>query len=349
MSSSKKINNNKNEILIFDLVEKSIPSITRYRKYLVLLLKRLNTKYIIELNNEVYKKTIKYLEEIMSIRSGEDLKGEEMNTKNFNNDCNDYSDFMNILLKFLDRYKEFSSNFLEKDRIKTLFKEYKNYKGSNRKDIVEKKILSYLLKDFYLKDFYNELNLSSYTSYIEILERLEKNDLERIIDVIHNVISKKSLIIDKRKILCILFNPQYICSTFSEAFSNYCKNIGSSSIIVKRTESSFKKISEAIMKKICSISIDKISIDKKEKICADIKSAIEELEKNMIGCRSSTGNICSIPDIRIKNNLMIYPCLFIATPYSESEPNINIIYAEEDGKRILEVKLYGYTVIRWEG
>lgn len=56
---------NRNEIQIYDLVEKPIPSITRYRKYLILLLRRLNVEYVITIiDTDIYEQTKKYYEEI---------------------------------------------------------------------------------------------------------------------------------------------------------------------------------------------------------------------------------------------------------------------------------------------
>ncbi|MEM4502050.1 MAG: hypothetical protein QXV42_01210 [Ignisphaera sp.] len=62
---------------IFDLIEKPIPSLFRYRDYLILLLKRLTTEYIIEIEDmNIYKQTINYLREIREL-SEKDHEGEK--------------------------------------------------------------------------------------------------------------------------------------------------------------------------------------------------------------------------------------------------------------------------------
>lgn len=54
-----------NDTEIFNLLKKPIPSVIRYREYLILLLKRLTVRYEIIINDmEIYRKTLEYLREL---------------------------------------------------------------------------------------------------------------------------------------------------------------------------------------------------------------------------------------------------------------------------------------------
>lgn len=308
----------KNNINIFDLAKKPIPNIVRYREYLILLLRRLTTEYIISIRDTyIYKKTIEYLEEIM----GE----ERMSVKKYEEGghvCRIYSDIVEEILDLIDEGYIKDSVISEKE-VKKVINEIIQGKRTS--------FANYMRKEYQekVKEFCRKLGLIGPSTEEEgwacKVSDLDIDQLMYLLRIIDDVEREKSLLVDQNSVLCILFNREYYNLVNKQPVESLNR-------LVERVSDTFDRVYKYIEKRLPKG-------DKRKQLI----SVIEDIRKMMIECFNSASQ-CTLPAVNHKENMKIYPCIFIAEPYRRREPNFKLT----DDKGVLKVTLNNYTVIQWE-
>lgn len=208
------------------------------------------------------------------------------------------------------------------NNIEDIFKDYKDKPSEYIKGKFVEKI----------KEFCRKLGLPEEGCNLNT----EIDKLKALLDIIVNVEEKKSLLEDKNRLLCILFNREYCCTIIGRPYEEFCKDVKSSDTL--RTE--IPKIFNNIHKKIKSL----LKELKDEKTKEEIEQKINDIYKGIAGCIGTTQ--CNIPDIAFDNKKNIYPCIFIGKSYHGRPPPIEKVLDENE--KVLKITLNGYVVIEWE-
>ncbi|MEM4502051.1 MAG: hypothetical protein QXV42_01215 [Ignisphaera sp.] len=249
-----------------------------------------------------------------------------MSTKNpeKNNKCEAYSRFMKILLEI-----KVPPQYISPDDIKNFSKKYID-KDLPKEEEIKKEIYIHIIKRFC-----DKLNLPKDNCN---LSNIDLNELEKLVNTIHNVEKSKSLLKDEMGSLCILFNREHVCYIARDVFEPFCPN--EINLKLKLCKKSFKNIYKKVKKAL------KGNKNKVKEINKIIKN---EIYGKVIGCIKN--GMCTLQPIvsdsidsgTIRISIKIYSCIFIGKSYHSFLPNITSEYNNNK----LQIKFNGYTFIEW--
>ncbi|MEM4514484.1 MAG: hypothetical protein QXZ41_08255, partial [Ignisphaera sp.] len=274
--------------------------------------------------------------------SEKSVRERKMSTKNpeKNNECEAYSKIMKILLEI-----KVPPQYISPDDIKNFSKKYID-KDLPKEEEIKKEIYIHIIKRFC-----DELKLPKDNCN---LSNIDLNELEKLVNTIHNVEESKSLLKDEMGSLCILFNREHVCYIAINYFKPFClNNINNINIGVELelSETSFNNIFNNIYNKVEKTllngnknKVEKIKEIIKNKIYGNVIDCIRKNEK----CTLQPIVSDSIDSGTIRISIKIYSCVFIGKSYHMFLPEITSKEINSEvNKGVLQIKFNGYTFIEW--